>query len=112
MVTLDEDFGNDLEEIIARHQREPWNPPLWDYCWTPARRLAPIEADPGIYRSDLSLYGPLDLSLSPVTGPVHPVTNRTAWLVGLIESLGCVALRIRPCFSARITSKRARRCVP
>ncbi len=29
-VTLDEDFGNDLEEIIARHQREPWNPPSWD----------------------------------------------------------------------------------
>jgi antitoxin (DNA-binding transcriptional repressor) of toxin-antitoxin stability system len=30
MVTLDEDFGNDLEEIIASHQREPWNPPSWD----------------------------------------------------------------------------------
>lgn len=29
-VTLDEDFGKDLEEIIARHQREPWNPPSWD----------------------------------------------------------------------------------
>jgi antitoxin (DNA-binding transcriptional repressor) of toxin-antitoxin stability system len=29
-VTLDEDFGNDLEEIIAGHQREPWNPPSWD----------------------------------------------------------------------------------
>jgi hypothetical protein len=28
-VTLDEDFGNDLEEIIASHQR-PWNPPSWD----------------------------------------------------------------------------------
>jgi antitoxin (DNA-binding transcriptional repressor) of toxin-antitoxin stability system len=30
MVTLDEDFGADLEEIISRHQREPWNPPSWD----------------------------------------------------------------------------------
>jgi antitoxin (DNA-binding transcriptional repressor) of toxin-antitoxin stability system len=29
-VTLDEDFGTDLEEIISRHQREPWNPPSWD----------------------------------------------------------------------------------
>lgn len=29
-VTLDEDFGADLEEIISRHQREPWNPPSWD----------------------------------------------------------------------------------
>ncbi len=29
-VTLDEDFGADLEEIILRHQREPWNPPSWD----------------------------------------------------------------------------------
>lgn len=28
-VTLDEDFGKDLEEIIASHQ-EPWNPPSWD----------------------------------------------------------------------------------
>jgi antitoxin (DNA-binding transcriptional repressor) of toxin-antitoxin stability system len=29
-ITLDEDFGTDLEEIIARHQGEPWNPPSWD----------------------------------------------------------------------------------
>jgi antitoxin (DNA-binding transcriptional repressor) of toxin-antitoxin stability system len=29
-VTLDDDFANDLEEIISRHQREPWNPPSWD----------------------------------------------------------------------------------
>jgi len=28
-VTLDEEFGKDLEEIIASHQ-EPWNPPSWD----------------------------------------------------------------------------------
>ena len=28
-VTLDEDFGKDLEEIIASHQK-PWNPPSWD----------------------------------------------------------------------------------
>jgi hypothetical protein len=28
-VTLDEDFDNDLEEIIASHQ-QPWNPPSWD----------------------------------------------------------------------------------
>jgi hypothetical protein len=28
-VTLDEDFGKDLEEIIAAHQ-QPWNPPSWD----------------------------------------------------------------------------------
>jgi antitoxin (DNA-binding transcriptional repressor) of toxin-antitoxin stability system len=28
-VTLDEDFGNDLEAIIAGHQ-QPWNPPSWD----------------------------------------------------------------------------------
>ena len=28
-VTLDEDFGADLEEIIAQHQ-QPWNPPSWD----------------------------------------------------------------------------------
>jgi hypothetical protein len=28
-VTLDEDFGKDLEEIIATH-RQPWNPPSWD----------------------------------------------------------------------------------
>ena len=28
-VTLDEDFGNDLEEIIAS-QQQPWNPPSWD----------------------------------------------------------------------------------
>jgi hypothetical protein len=28
-VTLDEDFGKDLEEIIAHHQ-QPWNPPSWD----------------------------------------------------------------------------------
>ena len=27
-VTLDEDLGKDLEEIIAEHQ--PWNPPSWD----------------------------------------------------------------------------------
>src|SRR5580704_4918844 len=27
-VTLDGDFGKDLEEIVARHQ-EPWNPPSW-----------------------------------------------------------------------------------
>jgi hypothetical protein len=29
-VMLDEDFGADLEEIISRRQREPWNPPPWD----------------------------------------------------------------------------------
>jgi antitoxin (DNA-binding transcriptional repressor) of toxin-antitoxin stability system len=28
-VTLDEDFGKDLEEIIGHHQ-QPWNPPSWD----------------------------------------------------------------------------------
>jgi hypothetical protein len=28
-VTLDEEFGKDLEEIIASHQ-QPWNPPSWD----------------------------------------------------------------------------------
>lgn len=28
-VTLDEDFGRDLEEIIASHQ-QPWHPPSWD----------------------------------------------------------------------------------
>jgi antitoxin (DNA-binding transcriptional repressor) of toxin-antitoxin stability system len=28
-VTLDEDFGKDLEEIIASH-KQPWNPPSWD----------------------------------------------------------------------------------
>jgi antitoxin (DNA-binding transcriptional repressor) of toxin-antitoxin stability system len=27
--TLDEDFGRDLEEIIAAHQ-QPWQPPSWD----------------------------------------------------------------------------------
>ena len=27
--TLDPDFGNDLEAIIASHQ-EPWNPPSWE----------------------------------------------------------------------------------
>ena len=28
-LTLDEDFGKDLEAIIAQHQ-QPWNPPSWD----------------------------------------------------------------------------------
>ena len=28
-VTLDQDFGKDLEEIIASHQ-QPWNPPSWE----------------------------------------------------------------------------------
>lgn len=28
-VTLDEDFGADMESIIAEHQK-PWNPPSWD----------------------------------------------------------------------------------
>jgi antitoxin (DNA-binding transcriptional repressor) of toxin-antitoxin stability system len=28
-VTLDEDFGKDLEEIIRSHQ-QPWIPPSWD----------------------------------------------------------------------------------
>jgi antitoxin (DNA-binding transcriptional repressor) of toxin-antitoxin stability system len=28
-VTLDEDFGKDLERVIASHQ-QPWNPPSWD----------------------------------------------------------------------------------
>jgi hypothetical protein len=28
-VTLDDDFGKDLDAIIASHQR-PWNPPSWD----------------------------------------------------------------------------------
>lgn len=28
-VTLDEDFGKDLEEVVASHQL-PWNPPTWD----------------------------------------------------------------------------------
>jgi antitoxin (DNA-binding transcriptional repressor) of toxin-antitoxin stability system len=28
-VTLDEDFGKDLEEIIDSHQ-QLWNPPSWD----------------------------------------------------------------------------------
>jgi antitoxin (DNA-binding transcriptional repressor) of toxin-antitoxin stability system len=28
-VILDDDFGNDLEEIIAGHQ-QPWTPPCWD----------------------------------------------------------------------------------
>jgi antitoxin (DNA-binding transcriptional repressor) of toxin-antitoxin stability system len=28
-VTLDENFGRDLEEIIASHQ-QPWHPPSWD----------------------------------------------------------------------------------
>ena len=28
-VTLDEDFGKDLEQIVASHQK-PWTPPAWD----------------------------------------------------------------------------------
>jgi antitoxin (DNA-binding transcriptional repressor) of toxin-antitoxin stability system len=28
-VTLDADFGKDMEAIIASHQ-QPWNPPSWD----------------------------------------------------------------------------------
>jgi len=28
-VTLDEDFGKDLEEIVAS-QQQPWTPPAWD----------------------------------------------------------------------------------
>jgi antitoxin (DNA-binding transcriptional repressor) of toxin-antitoxin stability system len=28
-VTLDEDFGKDMEAIMERH-RKPWNPPSWD----------------------------------------------------------------------------------
>ena len=28
-VTLDSDFGKDLEAVIARH-REPWTPPRWE----------------------------------------------------------------------------------
>jgi antitoxin (DNA-binding transcriptional repressor) of toxin-antitoxin stability system len=28
-VTLDEDFGKDLEQIVAAHQ-QPWTPPSWD----------------------------------------------------------------------------------
>lgn len=28
-VTLDSDFGNDMNEVIASHQRA-WNPPSWD----------------------------------------------------------------------------------
>ena len=28
-VTLDEDFGDDLEQIVAAHQ-QPWTPPSWD----------------------------------------------------------------------------------
>ncbi len=28
-VTLDEEFGKDLEEIIASHEK-PWTPPSWD----------------------------------------------------------------------------------
>ncbi len=29
LVTLDEGFGNDLEEIVASHQK-PWAPPAWE----------------------------------------------------------------------------------
>lgn len=29
MVTLDEEFSKDIQEIIASHQ-QPWNPPSWD----------------------------------------------------------------------------------
>ena len=28
-VTLDPDFGSDLEAIIASHE-QPWNPPSWE----------------------------------------------------------------------------------
>lgn len=28
-VTLDHDFGKDLEAVIASHQ-QPWNPPSWE----------------------------------------------------------------------------------
>ena len=28
-ITLDSDFGNDLEAIIASH-KQPWNPPPWE----------------------------------------------------------------------------------
>ena len=28
-VTLDEEFGKDLDEIIASHEK-PWTPPSWD----------------------------------------------------------------------------------
>lgn len=28
-VTLDPDFGDDMNEVIASHQR-PWSPPSWD----------------------------------------------------------------------------------
>jgi hypothetical protein len=28
-VTLDEDFGKDLEQVITSHN-QPWNPPSWD----------------------------------------------------------------------------------
>ena len=29
MVTFDVDFGKDLEEIVASHEK-PWNPPSWN----------------------------------------------------------------------------------
>ena len=29
VVTLDKDFGSDLEQIVASHQK-PWNPPAWE----------------------------------------------------------------------------------
>ena len=34
-VTLDDDFGKYLEEIVASHGKL-WNPPSWDSCWTQA----------------------------------------------------------------------------
>lgn len=35
-VTLDVDFGKDLEEIVASHEK-PWKPLFWDSCWTEER---------------------------------------------------------------------------
>lgn len=56
-VTLDEDFGEDFEDIVASHQ-QPWTPP--------ACRRGSIEELVNLI-------------------PVHPVIKQLAWLVGQIE---------------------------
>jgi antitoxin (DNA-binding transcriptional repressor) of toxin-antitoxin stability system len=32
---MDDEFARDIEEGI-QSQRQPWNPPSWDWCWIPA----------------------------------------------------------------------------
>lgn len=104
-VTPDEDFGTDLEEIIASQSVSELIEAI-AFKHSPVElSLSPVtvaELVHGIYRAKAPEVAKRRREfIEELVGliPVHPVTDRTGWIVGEIEGreVECAALNLTTC---------------